>query len=403
MESSKPKRRRSETSSTNLRIPEGIILEILWRLPVKSLLKFKSVSKPWLCLISSKYFKKTYIENSRKHKAFPHHSIISPCWNPGGMMINSCPLHALLAEQSTHAPPLDCPKACLTEMVVLGSCNGLICVGVGRDKISLWNPATRESKELPYFFDGVNDIEYCGFISYGFGILDEISGDYKVYALFYLACWDDEGVPLLCSMGKVYSLKSNSWGETAVYYNETPLHGAIESAGKFASGKLHWIRKITESKWEIVFLDLTSDTFGRLEKPSFMEDDFVPRFGVLDGCLCLFCDSPKMFDIWIWKKYGVEDSWIKFASIAYDSDSWKTPLVTPLPKEWDQLCMLPNGEVLITYMSSEYESKFVIYSPKDNGFRQRYVDKFKDVDQVEVYSESLVPLVLDDEQEKAKP
>ncbi|EYU34226.1 hypothetical protein MIMGU_mgv11b021967mg, partial [Erythranthe guttata] len=45
-------------------IPEEIIEEILCNLPVKSLLRFKSVSKRWRFVISSEYFIKKHLNKS---------------------------------------------------------------------------------------------------------------------------------------------------------------------------------------------------------------------------------------------------------------------------------------------------------------------------------------------------
>ena len=45
-------------------LPEEVMLEILLRLPVKSLLRFKSVCKHWLSLISDPNFAKLHFERS---------------------------------------------------------------------------------------------------------------------------------------------------------------------------------------------------------------------------------------------------------------------------------------------------------------------------------------------------
>ncbi|CAA7020960.1 unnamed protein product [Microthlaspi erraticum] len=41
-------------------IPFDLVIEILWRLPAKSLMRFKSVSKHWLSLTISQYFTKRF-------------------------------------------------------------------------------------------------------------------------------------------------------------------------------------------------------------------------------------------------------------------------------------------------------------------------------------------------------
>lgn len=48
-------------------LPEGILENILWRLPAKTIVKFKMVSKEWESLISSGYFKRLHDEKSLKN------------------------------------------------------------------------------------------------------------------------------------------------------------------------------------------------------------------------------------------------------------------------------------------------------------------------------------------------
>lgn len=54
--------RRKRTSPTDL--PEELVFEILARLPVKSLLRFKSVSKAWRAAISGPLFTRAHLEHS---------------------------------------------------------------------------------------------------------------------------------------------------------------------------------------------------------------------------------------------------------------------------------------------------------------------------------------------------
>ncbi|KAF3625851.1 putative F-box/kelch-repeat protein-like isoform 2 [Capsicum annuum] len=59
---------------TNL--PEEVITEILLKLSVKSLLKFRSVCKSWLSLISSREFVKSHLLLSATNKDYTHHGVI---------------------------------------------------------------------------------------------------------------------------------------------------------------------------------------------------------------------------------------------------------------------------------------------------------------------------------------
>ncbi|GMP76920.1 hypothetical protein CsSME_00033389 [Camellia sinensis var. sinensis] len=47
-----------------LSFPDEILVEVLLRLPVKSLCRIRCVSKPWLSLISDHHFIKTYLNRN---------------------------------------------------------------------------------------------------------------------------------------------------------------------------------------------------------------------------------------------------------------------------------------------------------------------------------------------------
>ncbi|EYU23200.1 hypothetical protein MIMGU_mgv1a024656mg, partial [Erythranthe guttata] len=319
-------------------LPEEIIEEILYRLPVKSLLRFKCVSQSWRSLISTKQFIETHLQHSKKIESFTDKRIISTCSKsscPG--RLKACYLSSLLTEPVTRAFSFNFfPMNSSRDIVIVGSCNGLICVLVDACRFFLLNPSTREFKELPDFFTGTTCPKNLGSISgYGFGF-DESSCDYKVYAVFSMTSpYDrDVGFPSK-SVARVYSFKTDSWGVNAFFEDRWTI-----GQGKFVSGKLHWINYYkTKLKWEIVCFDLTNESFGTVERPSCMEGCYIPRLGVFKGCLCMSFDCALTvgFDILIWNEYGVEDSWSRLclSRIFY---YYFTPL-----------CILPNDEVQFVY------------------------------------------------------
>ncbi|KAL7087359.1 hypothetical protein ACP275_13G063300 [Erythranthe tilingii] len=360
-------------------LPEDIVTEILSRLPVQSLLRFKSVCKPWRFLISSKNFIKTHLQISEKNETFARHRFISTSLSsskcPGTLRV--CSLRSLLTEPDTRSSPLDFfPGSGSTDLRIVGSCNGLTCVLVDSYRFFLLNPALREYRQLPNF-EHPNELGFMTGLGFGF---DESSGDYKVNAVFRRALF-----PPASDVARVYSLKADSWRGNARFkdgWNCCRL-------GKFVSGKLHWRSKrdYFEPKWEIVCLDLESERFGTLELPSCFEGYFFPILLVVKGCLCLLFGYPKAirFDIWIWSEYGVDDSWAKFFTIPNPCHSfthsipWHGYLTPPF--------VLSNGEVLYSCGPG-----FLIYNPKDRRLSQCRTVDF-DRYEAKVYTESLVSLV----------
>ncbi|KAG8390674.1 hypothetical protein BUALT_Bualt01G0108200 [Buddleja alternifolia] len=353
--------------------PEEIITEILSRLPVKSLLKFRCVSKSWRSLISTKHFIKSHLTISTKNTKFNHHSIISTLLHPY-YTLKSCSLHSLLYNPITYAVDFDYPmKNPKNSVRIVGCCNGLVCIAINGKYFFLWNPSTKQHKKLPDV-DGKmkNDL----FITkYGFGY-DECNDDYKVVGIvsgFF-------SVGRFETMVKVYSLRTNSWKKIEVFKDGLPF----DINGKFVSGKLHWGRRNgSNSKWDVVYFDLDSEICGTVEQPSYVEGGFSPSLGVLGECLCVLCDFPETsVDVWVLKRYGVKESWDKVVTVPYSlRDPWKGPYSTPL-------FIGPKGEVFLVYGSS-----FVMYDPKDNWFKRPDMVDFGAFLEADVYVESLVSLV----------
>ncbi|PIN16739.1 hypothetical protein CDL12_10614 [Handroanthus impetiginosus] len=325
-------------------LPQEIITDILLRLPVKSLLRFKCSSKSWRSLISDKYFVKTHLENSTKDPTFAHHGIISVTVEHNNYEVQHCSLHPLFLERVTYASHCDFPvDESIDSLDLLGSCNGLICIHINRNKYFLWNPSTRESKKLPDF-----DLSHVHTIEDGFSF-DDSSGDYKVYADSY-----DQ----VQAIAKIYSLKQNSW--TRIKYNNKDCISSPR-AGKFVSGNLHWIRVIKPEwrrRWYISSLDLKNGVYGIVERPSVLDDYSRPVLGVLNGCLSEFCYYREhgYSDLWVLKQYGMRDSWSKIMRIP-DNPFMGSLYLIPLD------IISQNREVL-------FRSRLglVVYKSKENRF-----------------------------------
>ncbi|XP_059633653.1 F-box/kelch-repeat protein At3g06240-like [Cornus florida] len=156
----------------NQNLPAEIQMNILSCLPVKSLLRFRCVSKQFRSLISDPYFVKFHLNRSLLSKnyqkvflsSFPPQSI-----DYESFLDNHNNKNALVE--------LDCPS--YSYVSVIGSCNGLICYVdhrvYGQSKVIIYNPSTRVSKELPKPPNPLSVI----IAYYGFGF-DSSDNDYKV-------------------------------------------------------------------------------------------------------------------------------------------------------------------------------------------------------------------------------
>ncbi|XP_073024234.1 F-box/kelch-repeat protein At3g23880-like, partial [Primulina eburnea] len=172
------------------KISHDLTAEILSRLPVKSLLRFRCVSKSWLFLISSPEFETNYLEVSttrRRRLVFGT-----------ATALYTCPLNGIFYE----LPHVDYEQCDFTKdyrddkIQMVGSCNGLVClVYLFTGHIFVWNPAIRKCRQLPS--PQASYREPCGF---GY---DASSDDYKVLQIVHKL----NSTPY----SRTYSLRNDSW------------------------------------------------------------------------------------------------------------------------------------------------------------------------------------------------
>ncbi|KAK4706724.1 hypothetical protein R3W88_033688 [Solanum pinnatisectum] len=90
-------------------LPAELVIEILSRLPVKSLLKFRSVSKSWLSIISRPKFIKTHLRVSIDNKKCTHHRLLMKLYWANSNL-KDCSFSSLLYNESViEANDLNCP------------------------------------------------------------------------------------------------------------------------------------------------------------------------------------------------------------------------------------------------------------------------------------------------------
>ncbi|KAJ1389491.1 F-box-like domain superfamily [Sesbania bispinosa] len=169
---------------------DEIIHEILSRLPVKSLSRFRCVCKSWNTKISTSKFIKLHLERSRQN---PHLTLMSSNPQNNDFNLVPFPVHHFLENPLINVAddPYcrfkvdDCYK-------VIGSCNGLVCLlGCNCSLMFeeywfyLWNPAMRlrNEKSVSFLINPESSV-----FKFAFGY-DNSKDTYKVVAF----CLEDEG------------------------------------------------------------------------------------------------------------------------------------------------------------------------------------------------------------------
>ncbi|EYU39784.1 hypothetical protein ABFS82_06G173200 [Erythranthe guttata] len=380
-------RRRIETPAAAETLPEEIIEQILLNLPVRSLLKFTSVSKSWRSLISSNRFIEAHLEFSRKDPNFTHYRTISTFSPPRNGGVKHCSLPSLFNGNglATDAVDVDFPFDFSEKSVrVMGSCNGLVCIVTHEAHLLiLLNPSTRKFKKLPDVCDRLMNTIICAF-KYGFGFV-ESTRDYKVLLVCCVFRRDSSRCE---TMVKVYSLTTNSWRRIEFVVED---RYGFDVSGIFVSGKLHWCKIVkpeSNSTFGIDTFDLGSEVWGNVtQPPSCVESGFYvsQSLGVVDGCLCVFYDHPRIgVDVWVMKEYGVSESWAKIVTVP----DIHLPLISYPSNHKPSLCVGPKGRILFVFGSI-----VLIYNPRNNKFTCPDMKNFGGFLRSHVYYESLVPLV----------
>ncbi|XP_039155900.1 F-box/kelch-repeat protein At3g06240 [Eucalyptus grandis] len=284
-----------------------IVIEILLRVPFKSLMRFKCVCKRWRSLISGPGFARSHLQrlkagdmvaSQRIFKTSPLETIDYEALD-GGIGGGD---HAVVVR--AHELSLD--DACW-EPLLVGSCDGLVCLH-DPGRFLLYNPSTRECRDLP----GLDLFELDEmFIGFGY---DPRSHDYKIVQ------GDDTGNGQVV----IFSLRSGSWRMTPVQQEN---HLAVSEQGVYWNGALHWCvpaERRNKSETVIMSFDLSEEKFHQvLRAPEVNGDVVFEGLGVHGASLLLYhCTVINdLFEAWVTNDYKRGGSWMKLFSVLTDGVS----------------------------------------------------------------------------------
>lgn len=277
--------------------PPEIITNILYRLPAKSLGRFRCVSKSWQAQLSEPQFIKHH-QNTLNRNQLICASFSSSLY--------SLPCNQL--EENPKKLSSELPHADI--FIFLGSCNGLV-LGFAEDFVNahslvVFNPTTTKFVELPESgYEMVNKLLEID-IMYGFGY-DASTDDYKVVTISYFR-YNFMRRPDNMFV-HIYSLRNNTWkcGIDSPYDHShgRSLHGV------FVNGFLHWIANKGSNRVPvIVAFNLADETFGEVPLPNL--DCHVDIMSKSSCKLVAFGEKLGLFmedSVWLMNEYGVRESW----------------------------------------------------------------------------------------------
>ena len=343
-------------------IPCELIVEILSWLPVKTLMRFRCVSKTWKSLIFNSYFVKLHLERTSRNMQvllkLKDEDDDEPCTLASFCSTSSLIQNPASSFDDSHQHPFAPLKS------ILGSCNGLFCLhdSLFVDEceehwVRFWNPATKimsepsprlciRSPKKPYY----TKRGYC---------YDDWSDTFKVVAMILEKKTQQMNV-------WVYCMGDTCWKNILT----CPSFSTFEQVGCSLDGTVNWIgfsrefyKRVTFADIEILEIlsyDVRTDSCRYLTVPDCNFQFFSePYLAVLNDCLCVSIDDERInFVVLLLIEVRDERSWTKLLNIPYESLQINTFLLGELRI----LCL--SGDVLL--LANYEENGFILFNMKDN-------------------------------------
>lgn len=315
---------------------EGIIINILHRLPVKTLLRCTSVCKSWYSLITSPEFISSHLKFAAADKKRAPFLLLRRC-------IGDSERYELYSdnESFTQRATLEFPFRSINSfLTIVGSCNGLLCLSDDRvyymHTIILWNPCLKKSVLLPK--PNLIYNSYGTFTqSLGFGF-DHVSSDYKVVRITYVDFARHPQVEL-------YKLSTGVWQDMSYLELDYVVYNRSRQA--YVNGATHWVANYMDFYDLIVLFDMCHEVFKTMMLPVSLVNndpmrskDLVVYRESLALILWNVSGAEPSCCVWVMQEYGVEDSWTKNFSI--DFGNFGNGFMRPL---W----VRKHGEVMIVW------------------------------------------------------
>nr|ABD33117.1 Cyclin-like F-box; F-box protein interaction domain [Medicago truncatula] len=269
--------------------PDELIVEIISHLPVKTLIRFRCLNKSFNTLISDPNFVKIHLKKSERNQHLAVFSYRNP-YNKTNHLL-TFPVSSLHGNSSItiHYDPCYQLNHGDGSWVVVGSCNGLLCLldrkaSPARQRLCLWNPATRTKSEFV-----LPQTSYSTFFL-GYYYLTET---YKVVAFRVMLDMDNGNAR---GTGKVLSIGNSSWRD--IQCLQLPLYwfGPYNNGSYvYLNGTINWLAlqkyldeyspffndgRITVDEIVIVSLDLSTESHTQLKLVHILCAWWIPLLGV---------------------------------------------------------------------------------------------------------------------------
>ena len=296
-------------------LPYDIVLNIMGRLPAKSIMRLRFISKSLDSSITTPNFISTHLNNNKDddHRYLIHMPLT---------FSSNGPVCTIAFDRTFDTiSELEIPnESCFNRAYLFASCNGLLCFYNYSNVIYLWNPSIRKFKKLPHTI-----LKKFNNVALGFTYCSE-NNDYKVVRILFDCFFSTVPLPLPLPEAEVYSLSSDSWRRVKI-----PLLINVRNSmfpTPLVGGALHWIADFMEgpeNHMKILSFDVNSETFRVLTLPDGSNDANTSRASLASfkGKLAFLTwgyaeKASIQCSIWVMREYDVVESWNKLFVLPFD-------------------------------------------------------------------------------------
>ncbi|XP_012852427.1 PREDICTED: F-box protein At3g07870-like [Erythranthe guttata] len=299
-------------------IPRELQIQILQKLPVKSLIRFTAVCKSWRSIITSTDFISSHLSNGK---------------NDSLLLLIRGDRHNILDQLSllkvAENVPFDVSSSSQLEVPfddgieyykIVGSCDGLLCLSdetsrkLEHSHITIWNPCVRNHLHLP--LPNINPEEDHS-VALGFGVASHAY--IKVVRLVYIYNnLGDDFRLIVPPQVEVFSDDKWRWRRlTGVSVTLTVMDWQA-----FFNGVVHWLGfepiDAYNSRNSILAFDIVDEVFSEVMLPDELASEDIAHLRILvigESFGVVKHDRDDAYDVWVMKEYCVKESWTKLYTI----------------------------------------------------------------------------------------
>ncbi|CAK9146364.1 unnamed protein product [Ilex paraguariensis] len=337
-------------SSELSNLPRDVIFDILSRLPTKSLLQFRCVSKSYPPIISHPHFINFHLSNGGggDHHVLLHYESTDYTTEYYSIRCTSTFYETI---------KLEIPfKSVNGYFRIVGSSKGIICLFdtnyftyIGT--LIFWNPSIRKFKIVKDSHLSHRFRDKFSHMVVGFGLVSKIN-DFKVVQILYDL--DNQAEPDVL----VYGFDDDCWRKIEAVAPCFVNKGWSNNV--FVNGCVHWMayersKKLDGRYNSIMAFDVGDEVFRVMELPRNREINYDQMFlfpSASEESLSLFIlfrdGASDRWEMWIMRQYGMAESWMRQFTIVQ--------LQISLP-----LMIRNNGEVLLVMNNGN----LVSYDPEN--------------------------------------